>query len=522
MDLGPWSLVIRRRWFVHWIEMFSAMRVRFPLYSKILGWFFLNLVAVAMVVVLLFDAQFHFNLDWFLAFGARERLDALRDLIVGELELNNPEDWQSVLARYSEAQRVRFTLCDGEGEVIAGSSTELPPEVKDRIANQPTLFRLGRQPGGTAAPAAHDAEPSPAPPAEILRRWGPPRLPLRALMRTQQPTRYWLLASGRLDNPLAGPPFRIVLAAESTTLSAGGLVFDPKPWLALLLGVIVFSLLFWLPLVRGITRTLGRMMQATRQVAEGRFDMRLKMTRRDELGALGASIDQMAARLDGLVTGQKRFLGDVAHELCSPLARLQLALGVLEQRVSGPDAEYVKSAGEKAEQIAALVGELLSFSKASYGAKTGAVQTVEVRPLLAGAVRREAVEGVTVRVEADAALRVRADADLLQRAVANLVRNAIRHAGQAGPIVVRAERSGGEVSIVVADAGPGVPAEELARIFDAFYRIDTARTRETGGTGLGLAIVKASVESCSGSVAARNRDPHGLEVEIRLPLAEAY
>ena len=127
---------------------------------------------------------------------------------------------------------------------------------------------------------------------------------------------------------------RVVLVVRSNTISAGGLIFDPKPWLALGFGVVVFSLLFWLPLVRGITRTIGRMMQTTRQIADGRFDVRVNLRRRDELGALGESIDQMAARLDGLVAGQKRFLGDIAHELCSPLARLQMALGILEQRAT--------------------------------------------------------------------------------------------------------------------------------------------------------------------------------------------
>jgi two-component system sensor histidine kinase CpxA len=480
------------------------MRVPLPLYGKILGWFFLNLVVVAAVSVLLFHAQFRFHLDWFMAFGARERLEAVRDLIVGEIELNNPEDWERVLARYSEAQRVTFALYDDDANHIAGAVTELPEEVTERIVSRPTFARPVR-PGTTPPPEA--------------RRWAP-RLPLRALMRTLQPTRYWLLSSGRLDNPLAGPPFRVIVVARSTTLSAGGLVFDPKPWVALLLGVVLFSLLFWLPLVRGITRTVARMMQATRQIADGRFEVRLKMRRRDELGALGESIDQMAARLDGLITGQKRFLGDVAHELCSPLARLQLALGVLEQRARGEEAAFVKSASEKAEQIATLVGELLSFSKAAYGAQAVHLQAVNVREIAEAAVQREKSEGADLRLEIPADLRVSADPDLLTRALANLLRNAIRHAAHAGPIVIRGERAGEEVALTVADAGPGVPEAELARIFDAFYRLDAARTRETGGTGLGLAIVKTAVESCCGSVTARNRQPHGLEVEIRLPKAD--
>jgi two-component system sensor histidine kinase CpxA len=311
----------------------------------------------------------------------------------------------------------------------------------------------------------------------------------------------------------------VVLIARSDSISAGGLIFNPKPWLLVGAGVFVFSLLLWLPLVRGITRTLARMMHATRQIADGRFDVRLGLNRRDEIGSLAESIDQMAARLDGLVKGQKRFLGDIAHELCSPLARLQMALGILEQRATGEEAAFVRAATEKAEQIAALVGELLSFSKAAFGASAVRLQPVNVAAVVAEAVRREETEHSEIQVDVPAELEVSADADLLTRAVANLLRNSLRHASSAGPITIHAERAGEEVHLAIADGGPGVPEEELPRIFDAFYRVDASRTRDTGGTGLGLAIVKTCVESCCGSVTARNREPHGLEVRITLHVA---
>jgi two-component system sensor histidine kinase CpxA len=154
------------------------------------------------------------------------------------------------------------------------------------------------------------------------------------------------------------------VVGRSSSISAGGLIFDAKPWLALGFGVVAFSLIFWLPLVRGITRTIGRMKQTTRQIADGRLDVRVNLRRYDELGALGESIDQMAARLSGLVAGQKRSLGDIAHELCSPLARLQMALGILELGIYRRDALRAIS-HQKAEQIAALVGELLSTKASS-------------------------------------------------------------------------------------------------------------------------------------------------------------
>ncbi len=490
------------------------MRVRLPLYGKILTWFFLNLVIVSAVVAALFTAQFRFTLDWiFFNAGARERLEAVRDLIIGELETTFPDDWEQVLQRYNEAYKVRFAVFDDDAAPLVGGFAQLPPEVRRRIVE--------RMP--QPIPPRRDASVSPPPtPSAIPQRFGDgqrrwwPRPPIRALMRTEDPTRYWLLASGRLENVMLGDPMRIVLVAQSNTISAGGLILDPRPWLALALGIVLFSLLFWWPLVGSITRTVRRMMQTTRQIADGRFDVRVNLQRRDELGSLAESIDQMAGRLDGLVTGQKRFLGDIAHELCSPLARLQMALGILEQRVNPEQAPFVHTAAEKAQQISALVAELLSFSKASFGSSAVRLQAVPLRATVAEAVHREQTGAADLHVAIPDEWQVSADPELLLRALSNLLRNAIQHAGAAGPITVEATRSGEEVTIIVADQGPGVPEDELAKIFDAFYRLDTSRTRDTGGTGLGLAIVKTCIDSCCGTVAARNRQPSGLEVRITL------
>jgi two-component system sensor histidine kinase CpxA len=194
-----------------------------------------------------------------------------------------------------------------------------------------------------------------------------------------------------------------------------------------------------------------------------------------------------------------------------------MVLGIMEQRAGAGQLEHAKSASAKAEQIAELVNELLAFSRASFGAQAVQREPVGVRQAVEEAVSKEGTEGVKINIHES--LAVLADGTLLVRALGNLLRNAVRHGGS-GPITVTASHENGRVAIRVADSGPGVPEAELSKLFDAFYRVDSSRARETGGVGLGLTIVKTCVESCEGTVIARNRQPHGLEVTLELPEAE--
>jgi two-component system sensor histidine kinase CpxA len=168
-----------------------------------------------------------------------------------------------------------------------------------------------------------------------------------------------------------------------------------------------------------------------------------------------------------------------------------------------------------------LVNELLSFSKAAAGAQAIRMQAVDVADVVLESIKRESADGAPVWSHIPENLVVSADRELLIRAISNLVRNAIRYGGTAGPIEIRAKQEGNEIEIAIADSGPGVPEADLGRIFDAFYRVDTSRTRETGGAGLGLTIVKRCIESCGGTVSARNREPRGLEVVVWLATRES-
>ncbi len=230
----------------------------------------------------------------------------------------------------------------------------------------------------------------------------------------------------------------------------------------------------------------------------------------------------MAQRLEGHVTGQKRLMGDIAHELCSPIARMQASLGILEQtcEADARQQRYLGKVSGELQHMSALVSELLSFSRASLKHEV-ILQSVKLEPLVQSVLQREEADPAAFRVDVPTCLEVSADPDLLSRAVGNLVRNAIRYAAHAGPIEIRAAEQADRILLVVRDHGPGAPAEALPRLFDPFYRPDAARTRESGGVGLGLAIVKSCAEACGATVTARNCPDGGLEVSLRLHRAAA-
>ena len=339
------------------------------------------------------------------------------------------------------------------------------------------------------------------------------------ITRAGEPPMYWIGIRTPLleDDGRFGPPSTLLLALPR--LGAGGLLFDVTPWLWTGAGVLACSVLLWLPLMRGITRSVRQMTGAAGHMAQGQFGVRVGTRRRDELGQLGESLNHMAGRLGEYVTGQKRFLGDIAHELCSPLARMEMALGVLEQQANEKQQGYVTDVREEVRQMSSLVNELLSFSKAGLRAKDIELRPVPLAELCEKAVAREAQGKTDIAVKVDAALKVLADPDLLARAIGNILRNAVRYAGDAGPIVLGATVRGADVILAITDSGPGVEPETLHRLFDPFYRPETARTREGGGAGLGLAIVKSCIEACGGTVAVKNARP-GLEVTMTLRHAE--
>jgi two-component system, OmpR family, sensor histidine kinase CpxA len=489
------------------LEEGLPMKVRVPLLPRILVWLFLNLLVLGAAFYCVLKFQFRFGLDSLLAGRVGERIQAVSDVIAGELKAKPVSDWNDVLQKFGKAYKVQFLLFRRDGTQVTGESVVLPEAVSAKICDRRGPGEgMGRGPPAGKGPRRSGSGAGGEPQA-------------RFIVHTEGPARYWVGVGLPLVEPETSRGWPLTLLLVSDSLTAGGLFLDPTPWVIVGFGALLFSVLFWLPLVRGVTRSLSQMTRATEQISEGRFEARVDERRGDELGRLGQAINRMAGRLAGFVTGQKRFLGDIAHELCSPIARIQVALGILEQRADEKQQTYVNDLREEVEQMSRLVNELLSFSKAGLTPKEISLEAVNLAATARRVLELEAAQDGQVQLQIPDYLSVLAQPELLFRALANLVRNAVRYAGDTGPITVSATRQNGVVVVTVADQGRGVAEASLQQIFDPFFRAEASRSRDTGGIGLGLAIVKTCIEACQGTVSARNLVPHGLEVQVVLKVA---
>ena len=330
------------------------------------------------------------------------------------------------------------------------------------------------------------------------------------------PTSYWAGARIPLrsfDGERTQPG---ILLFRSESLFNRNLFFDWRLWAGVVAAVIAVSVLCWLPFIRGLTHSIAGMDRATEAMACGNFDVQAAHGRRDELGDLGEQINRLGRQLASFVRSQKRFLGDIAHELCAPIARIQFALGILEQKAEESLRPHVAVLHDEVQEMSGLVNELLQFSKAGLQPHGAPLTSVDIASIVRRAALREPSPGEPFAIDVPAGLTAMAHEEYLLRAIANLLRNAVRYAGANGPIAIAARREVDKVAIRVADRGPGLPESEWQEVFAPFYRPEASRTRETGGAGLGLAIVKTCVEACGGTVEARNRAGGGLEVTILL------
>jgi two-component system sensor histidine kinase CpxA len=284
---------------------------------------------------------------------------------------------------------------------------------------------------------------------------------------------------------------------------------------------------FWL--ARHLTKPVVQLRAAAHKLAEGDLSARVgDSRRRDELADLGRDFDRMAERIETLLQSQQRLLGDISHELRSPLARLNLALGVA-RRKAGPEASAAHDRiAREAERLNELIGQLLTLTQLETGVDETPTEPIELAQLVEEIVADADFEAHShsraVKLTATTECRLNGNRDLLRSAIENVVRNAVRYTAPNTTVEVGLSEANGnghkQAVIRVRDYGPGVPDDALQNIFRPFYRVADARDRESGGTGLGLAITERAVRLHSGNVVAENVPDGGLSITLSLPIGQ--
>lgn len=295
--------------------------------------------------------------------------------------------------------------------------------------------------------------------------------------------------------------------------------------------VVLFALVasglacWWL--ARYVSLPVVRLQSSTRSLAEGNLEVRMGdefSRRRDELGVLARDFDTMAEHIRTLIDSREILISGISHELRSPLARLHVALG-LARRDQHDLPRQLDRIELEAERLDTLIGQMLQISRLrSTSAPLVQVETVELCELIGEIVQDAQLEATAVSRHVlwcpqVCEVTIQGDRNLLRSAIENVVRNAIRFTRKYTAVNIALARQAELAVITVEDHGPGIPEQELKRVFEPFYRVTASRDRDSGGTGLGLSISARAVNLHGGEIHAVNKPEGGLLVTITLPLS---
>jgi two-component system OmpR family sensor kinase len=294
------------------------------------------------------------------------------------------------------------------------------------------------------------------------------------------------------------------------------------------IALVVSALTSWW-LARHLSAPIRRIQEGARALASDSADVSLSTGlrvsaglegRKDEVAVLARDFDAMADQLRANRSAITQLLRDISHELRSPLARMRVALGLARQ----PPADLSRQLDRlerEIERLDSLISQVLKLARLHGTDAPFTREAFDLDEVIEEVVRDANFEGAVkncrVRLDGAANAAVNGNRDLLRSAIENVLRNAVRYSHQDSLIGVSVARSGTEVSILIRDGGPGVPAKDLERIFEPFYRVAESRDRDTGGEGIGLAITAQVMKAHGGSASAANRREGGLEVRLSLP-----
>lgn len=277
-------------------------------------------------------------------------------------------------------------------------------------------------------------------------------------------------------------------------------------------------------LARGMTQPLRDMAAAARRMEMGDYSTKVHVTTHDEVGQLAVAFNRMSSELEHLERSRRDLVANVSHELKTPITAIRAHLENLLDGVERPDPHTLEVMLVQTERLGRLVEQLLDLSKLESGEVPLQRGSVEVEPLVARVISEISVShhADDVRIERripEGLPPLDADPERVHQVLFNLVDNAVRFTPPGGEVTIAAERHNGSVELRVADTGVGIAPEHLPRLFERFYRVDPARSREEGGTGIGLAIARSVVEAHGGHIRAESEPGQGSVFTFDLPAA---
>lgn len=521
------------------------MKVRFSLYTQTIALLTCYLIALGLAIGLFLNSNFG-GWEALLNSPVGERADQVAETINNQLQTAPAEKWTDILNDFGHLYNVKYSVFDFGGNQLAGDKTELPSEVKNRffppLPPMPPDFKMGvfthklpplpglpigqGQPIGFGTPP-HAAAfqgihvgPGPFPdhkfefftPAHAMGIHGR----MVTHVKSANEDSYWIgqrsIFKTKEGNFLPGA---ILARMENPWTSS--LIVDFKMLGAVLAAIIILSILFWLPFVHMITRELTRLTKATEEIASGKFNVKIDNKRSDEIGRLTEAVNTMAYKLNGFVEGQKGFLGAISHELFSPLARLGLALELLDSSSTEEQKRHIADIQDEINEMNQLINELLAYARAGMNEPKVELREIDLNPILNNLKNKFNLND-NLKLDLSQPCNALVEPLLFERAVSNILRNSIKYAGQNSPIEISATNSpeGNKLKLIISDRGPGVPQDAISRLGEPFYRPEASRSRESGGVGLGLAIVKTCIIACEGEFSISNRPEGGLSATIVL------
>ena len=284
----------------------------------------------------------------------------------------------------------------------------------------------------------------------------------------------------------------------------------------------VIALLLGIFLSRTLTRPIRELTRATHAVSEGNLAQQVPVRSNDELGELAQAFNKMSDQLSRSVNTRRQMTADIAHELRTPLSLILGHAEAVHDGVLPATKENFEIIREEAVRLEHLVDDLRTLSLADAGELPINLQMVEPGQLLQDVASRYQMEAKRKNIElkldvASPLPTLELDPARMTQVLTNILDNALRHTPENGLIRLSAIKVGEHVEFTIHDSGPGLPIEDLERIFERFYRADSSRGRADGGSGLGLAIAKSIVQAHNGQLSAESDAGKGLKITISLP-----